>query len=58
LQQQVWAEKQIGLAYGLTVYVTMKYLGVALYPDGLLIPFVTHAVWRLVPLALELMHLF
>ena len=27
--------------YALTVYVTMKYLGVSLVPDGLLVPFVT-----------------
>ena len=44
---------QIGMGYALTVYVTMKYLGVGLYPDGLLIPFVTNAVWQLVALALD-----
>ena len=29
--------------YAITVYVTMKYLGVNLVPDGLLIPGVTQA---------------
>ncbi len=32
---------QVALRYALTVYVTMKYLGISLVPDGLLIPCVT-----------------
>jgi hypothetical protein len=29
---------EIAISYAITVYVTMKYLGVGLVPDGLLIP--------------------
>ena len=39
--------------YGITVYVTMKYLGVSLAPDGLLIPGVTQAASHLVLLGLD-----
>ena len=35
---------QVALGYALMVYVTMKYLGVSLIPDGLLIPFVTKLI--------------
>jgi hypothetical protein len=45
---------QTVVVYALTVYVTMKYLGVALVPDGLLIPLVTKLFGAGVAFVLEL----
>ena len=40
--------------YAITVYVTMKYLGVSLMPDGLLIPGVTQGANILILLILQM----
>jgi hypothetical protein len=39
--------------YAVTVYVTMKYLGVSLFPEGLLIPLVTQGSGMLLLFVLD-----
>lgn len=43
----------VAIWYAITVYVTMKYLGVALFPDGMLIPFATQGAGIAIPLLLD-----